>query len=86
MTASVRQRIEKLRREVERHNRLYYDEAAPEISDVEFDALLRELADLEREHPEYRSADSPTGRVGGRSDEAFPSVQHRVPMLSLDNA
>ncbi|MFQ5600446.1 MAG: NAD-dependent DNA ligase LigA [Candidatus Krumholzibacteriia bacterium] len=85
MSASVRKRVEELRRQIERHNRLYYEEAAPEISDEEYDALLRELADLEERHPETRTPDSPTQRVGGAPDEAFPNVLHRVPMLSLDN-
>ena len=67
MTASVRKRIEQLRREIERHNRLYYEDAAPEIEDHAFDALLRELDDLEREQPEHRTADSPTQRVAGRA-------------------
>ncbi len=85
MSTRVRKRIEQLRREIERHNRLYYEEASPEIDDTAFDALLRELAELEDAHPELRSDTSPTRRVGGRPDDAFPSVAHRVPMLSLDN-
>ncbi len=78
-------RIETLRSEVERHNRLYYEEAAPELSDREFDALLRELADLEAAAPQWKSDASPTARVGGRPLAAFQSVTHRVPMQSLDN-
>ncbi|UCE02450.1 MAG: NAD-dependent DNA ligase LigA [Candidatus Latescibacterota bacterium] len=85
MSATIRKRIETLRREIQRHNRLYYEDAAPEISDAEFDALLRELAELEAKHPQYRRPDSPTQRVGGAPDQAFPSVRHAVPMLSLDN-
>ena len=81
----IETRIETLRREIERHNRLYYDKAAPEIPDEAFDALMRELRDLETQHPEYRSPDSPTQRVGGGLDTAFPTVAHRAPMLSLDN-
>jgi DNA ligase (NAD+) len=85
MSKSVRDRIEHLRRELARHNRLYYVEAAPQISDLEFDGLLKELERLEAEHPEYDSPDSPTKKVGGEPIAGFRSVQHRVPMLSIDN-
>lgn len=78
-------RIQELRTEIERHSRLYYQEAAPEISDRDFDALLRELAGLEREFPDFASADSPTARVGGAPLEAFRPARHLVPMQSLDN-
>jgi DNA ligase (NAD+) len=78
-------RIEALRRAIRHHNQLYYQEAAPEISDAEYDALYRELQDLEAAHPELRTPDSPTARVGGAPDTAFPTVRHSVPMLSLDN-
>lgn len=77
------QRIAELRREIERHNRLYYEDAAPQITDRAFDALLRELADLEAIAPD--DAPSPTRRVGGTPLEAFESVRHLVPMQSLDN-
>lgn len=80
---SDQKRIQELRREIERHNRLYYEDARPEISDREFDALLQELAGLEKLHPD--EAPSPTRRVGGRPLEGFVSVQHLVPMQSLDN-
>jgi DNA ligase (NAD+) len=79
-------RAEKLRRAIDRHNRLYYDEAAPEISDAEFDRLFQELVRLETEHPELQAPDSPTHRVGFKPSEAFAPVTHRVPMLSLANA
>ncbi|HET7770962.1 MAG TPA: NAD-dependent DNA ligase LigA, partial [Chloroflexota bacterium] len=79
-------RAEKLRREIERHNRLYYNEAAPEISDAEYDALFRELQELEAAHPELATPDSPTLRVGSKPSEGFAPVTHRVPMLSLANA
>jgi DNA ligase (NAD+) len=78
-------RIAELRALVAHHNRLYYDEAAPEITDREFDKLLRELADLEQAHPEFADADSPTRRVGGRPLEEFLPARHIVPMQSLDN-
>jgi DNA ligase (NAD+) len=79
-------RAEKLRRAIERHNRLYYNEAAPEITDAEYDRLFHELAKLESEHEELRAPDSPTQRVGSAPSEGFASVAHRVPMLSLANA
>lgn len=74
-----------LRRELERHNRLYYVEARPEISDFEYDKLLAELAEIERAHPELATPDSPTQRVGGAPLTAFEPVLHNPPMLSLEN-
>ena len=74
-----------LRDELERHNRLYYIEAKPEISDQEFDALLRELQEIEAAHPELLTPDSPTQRVGGAPIEGFRQITHRVRMMSLDN-
>jgi DNA ligase (NAD+) len=79
-------KAEKLRRAIERHNRLYYGEAAPEITDAEYDRLFHELVKLEAEHPELWTPDSPTQRVGSAPSEAFAEVTHRVPMLSLGNA
>jgi DNA ligase (NAD+) len=84
--AQARRRAEWLRREIERHNRLYFVEDRPEISDAEWDALFRELCELEERHPELRTPDSPTQRVGGPPAEGFASLPHRSPMLSLDNA
>ena len=80
------ERIAFLRSELERHNRLYYQDAQPEISDREFDALMRELIELEGRHPELFSPDSPSQRVGGEPSEGFEQVAHEPPMLSLDNA
>jgi len=74
-----------LRRQIAHHDKLYYDKAAPEITDREYDALLRELRDLEEAQPELRTPDSPTRRVAGRPLEGFTSVRHRGPMQSLDN-
>lgn len=86
MAASkVRDEIDGLRREIERHNRLYYVDAAPEISDRDFDRLLQRLQELESAHPEFITPDSPTQRVGGRPIDGFRTVQHAVPMLSIDN-
>jgi len=79
-------RIDHLCAELERHNRLYYLEAAPEISDQAFDALLRELQDLEAQWPDLRRADSPTQRVGGDITKSFATVRHRRAMQSLDNS
>lgn len=81
----IRQRIEELRRQLEYHNFKYYVENAPEISDFEFDALLRELQELERAHPEYADPNSPTQRVGSDLTAEFRTVRHRFPMLSLGN-
>jgi DNA ligase (NAD+) len=84
VTAS--ERIDQLRQEIRRHEELYYVQAAPEISDAEFDQLMNELKALEAEHPELLTPDSPTQRVGGRPTEGFAQVEHLQPMLSLDNA
>jgi len=83
---NVKSRIDKLRAELERHNRLYYLDAAPEISDFEFDTLMRELQSLEEKYPEYRDENSPTQRVGGAPIESFATVIHEPPMLSIENA
>jgi DNA ligase (NAD+) len=80
------QQIDRLRLEIRRHEELYYVQAAPEISDAEFDALMNELKALEQQHPELLTPDSPTQRVGGRPTEGFATVEHIQPMLSLDNA
>jgi DNA ligase (NAD+) len=85
MSKSIQAEIERLRQEIERHNHLYYVEAHPEISDLEFDRLLKRLEKLEREHPEFDSPDSPTHKVGGAPVEGFATVAHRLPMLSIDN-
>lgn len=85
MSDSVRTRIESLRSDLNRHNRLYYVDARPEISDLEFDRLLKELTDLETTHPEFDSPDSPTRKVGGTPIDGFVTVEHRLPMLSIEN-
>lgn len=78
-------RIEELRREIRRHDRLYYVEARPEISDREYDRLFEELKRLEAKFPDLITPDSPTQRVGGEPLEGFRQVRHAVPMLSIDN-
>ena len=85
ITKDLRRQVEALRGEIERHNRLYYVEAAQEISDREYDALYKELGAIEEEHPELVTPDSPTQRVGGEPLEGFETVEHSVPMLSIDN-
>jgi DNA ligase (NAD+) len=82
----ARREIERLRAEITRHDRLYYQEASPEISDQQYDALVRQLAELEREHPDLAGADSPLDRVGSDRDTRFPSAPHSTPMLSLQNS
>jgi DNA ligase (NAD+) len=85
-SASLEQRAAKLRAEIDRHNYRYHVLDDPEISDAEFDRLMVELRELEREHPELVVPESPTQRVGGAPVAAFSSVRHHRPMLSLDNA
>ena len=88
MTASsaVRKKIESLREEIRYHNYRYHTLDEIEIPDAEYDRLLRELQSLEKEYPELVTSDSPTQRVGAEPSGALKSVQHRLPMLSLDNA
>src|SRR5882724_10083829 len=86
MMDKVRQEIEHLRETLRRHERLYYVLDQPEISDAEYDALMRQLSDLEKAHPELITPDSPTQRVGGKPREGFIKVRHSTQMLSLDNA
>jgi DNA ligase (NAD+) len=85
-TPSPKKRIEELRRLIRRHMDLYYGTDSPEISDAEFDALVRELSDLETEHPEFADAQSPAEAIGAASFTTFDPVVHAVPMTSLDNA
>ena len=77
---------EALRNAINRHNRLYYVLDAPEISDAEYDGLMRRLQEIEEAHPELRTPDSPTQRVGAPPNEQFAPVRHTLPMLSLGNA
>jgi DNA ligase (NAD+) len=82
---TAQQRIEALRDEIRRLDHLYYVAATPAVSDLEYDRLLEELKQLEGEHPEFQSADSPTQRVGDAPVEHLEQVAHKVPMLSIDN-
>src|SRR5437764_4324018 len=86
MAAKPAARAAELRTLLDYHNHKYYVEAAPEISDREFDRLLEELQKIEKEHPELVTPDSPTQRVGGAPIPGFVQVRHRVPMLSIDNS
>ena len=81
----VERKIETLREKIRQHEYLYYVLDQPEISDAEFDKLMKQLKDLEAEHPDLITADSPTQRVGGKPREGFVKVTHSSPMLSLDN-
>jgi len=82
----IEERVARLRAEIAEHDRRYYELDDPIISDADYDDLVRELRALEEEHPELVTPDSPTQRVGGRAVTAFAPVEHRVPMMSLDNA
>ncbi|EPC6192623.1 NAD-dependent DNA ligase LigA [Vibrio cholerae] len=84
--SNVEQKLTELRQILHEHGVRYYVEDAPTIPDAEYDRLMRELLELEAAHPELMSSDSPSLRVGGRPLDAFESVVHEIPMLSLDNA
>jgi len=83
---AVRTRLEKLRQQIDYHNYRYYVLDDPEVPDAEYDRLMRELQALEQQHPELITPESPTQRVGARPLDSFGEVEHRIPMLSLDNA
>ena len=85
MGVTAKTRVDQLRTELEHHSYLYYQQAKPEISDQQFDRLMKELTELEMAHPELASPDSPTQRVGGEPIEGFKSVEHAVRMMSIDN-
>ena len=82
---TVKEKIEELRAELHRHNYNYYVLNTPEISDKEFDDMMRELQDLEQAYPEYKDDNSPTMRVGSDLNKNFTQVPHKYPMLSLGN-
>ena len=85
MNTPIRDKIESLRATIRRHDALYYVHATPEISDLDYDMLMRQLQELEAAHPEFDSDESPTRKVGGAPIAGFVTVEHRVPMLSIDN-
>ncbi len=82
---NVKKEIEELRKEIREHNRRYYIENDPQISDFEYDILLKRLEELEKKYPEYVTPDSPTQRVGGEAIDDFKTVMHQIPMKSLGN-
>lgn len=84
--SDIRNKIEKLRDEIRRHDHLYYVLDNPEISDFDYDKLFRQLQDLEKQNPELITPDSPTQRVGGSPLKSFKTITHKVPLLSLGNA
>src|SRR5215471_3041525 len=86
MKAKLVDEVEDLKNALRRHEYLYYVLDRPEVSDAEYDALINRLRDLEAQHPELITPDSPTQRVGGKPREGFVKVQHSAAMLSLDNA
>ena len=86
MAQTLAKRAAELRATIDEHNRKYYVEAKPSISDREFDKLLQELIDLEKKHPELVTPDSPTQRVGGAPIDGFAKVKHLAPMMSIDNS
>jgi DNA ligase (NAD+) len=85
LAKSIEKELERLREEIRKHEHLYYVLDSPQISDYQFDQLMRRLQELEAEHPELMTPDSPTQRVGGEAVGEFPKARHVVPMLSLDN-
>ncbi len=85
MKQDIKNKIEKLRESISRHNRLYYVESKPEISDFEFDMLMKELIEVENNNPEFYSPNSPTQRVGNDHTIHFKQIRHKYPMLSLSN-
>ena len=86
MTPDVAERITSLREQVAYHNRRYHEQDAPEITDGDFDLLVRELRELEAAHPELAALDPPSENVGGAPSALFAPVVHSVAMMSLDNA
>ena len=83
---SIEQQVELLRAEIARHNQAYYENDRPEITDADYDRLMRRLQQIELLYPELRDADSPTQKPGGTATKAFSKVTHRLPMISLENA
>src|SRR5690349_15008572 len=85
MPDDIQQQLDALRATIRAHDRAYYVEAAPTISDLEYDRLLNQLKTLEAAHPELITPDSPTQRVGDAPIPELNSVVHRIPMMSMDN-
>ena len=85
MRLAVKGKMDALRKQLHEHNYNYYVLSQPTISDIDFDALMRQLAELEKQYPEFYDPNSPTMRVGSDINKNFIQVQHRYPMLSLQN-
>src|SRR4051794_25485200 len=85
MPQPAEKRVKDLRDQLNRANHLYYIESRPEITDREYDKLMQELIDLETAHPDLRTPDSPTQRIGGDLQTELKPVRHAVPMMSIDN-
>src|ERR1700689_5167585 len=85
MAVSANNRLRQLREEIQRHDHSYYVLNKPTISDHDYDALMKELIDLEAKHPDLAAPDSPTHRVAGSPIDGFSSVEHAIPMMSIDN-
>jgi DNA ligase (NAD+) len=83
---AVEKRVAELREELARHNKLYYEQDAPELTDAQYDELINELREIEADHPELVTDDSPTQKVGGAPSGRFPQIEHLLPMISLANA
>ncbi|MDD5738071.1 MAG: NAD-dependent DNA ligase LigA, partial [Candidatus Omnitrophica bacterium] len=81
----LKEQVEKLKRELRRHEKLYYADNRPEISDRQYDLLLKDLEKIEKDHPELVTDDSPTQRVGGEPSGGFDVVEHKARMFSMDN-
>ena len=82
---NAKKRIEELRKKTEYYAKKYYDDDSPEISDFEYDMLMLELRNLEKEYPEYKSKESLTEKVGGHVKEGFKKVEHEIPLLSMQD-
>ena len=85
MSIVIKKRIDTLRKEILKHNKLYYNQGSPEISDAVYDSLIKELRDFEKKYPEYFDADSPTQTVGVSTPDKFEKIKHTAPMLSLES-
>lgn len=82
---NIKEEYEKLKKEIQKHDRLYYVENNPEIDDKKYDEMFNRLLEIEKEYPEVKTLDSPSNRVGGLKNDGFKKINHSVPMLSLDN-
>ncbi|MDK2945551.1 MAG: ligase, partial [Geotoga sp.] len=84
-TENIKKEYENLKKEIQKHDKLYYVESKPIIDDRKYDEMFNRLLEIEKKHPEIKAPDSPSNRVGGLKNEGFEKVNHSIPMLSLDN-